>query len=70
MATASRHTAAGPARYREYVAHYNGHRPHQSRQQWPPAQGIDLGLTQLQSCDADLERRGTSRAHLARRADA
>jgi putative transposase len=21
---------------REYVAHYNGHRPHQSRQQWPP----------------------------------
>jgi len=22
---------------REYVAHYNGHRPHQSRQQRPPA---------------------------------
>jgi transposase InsO family protein len=21
---------------REYVNHYNGHRPHQSRQQWPP----------------------------------
>jgi len=20
----------------EYVVHYNGHRPHQSRQQWPP----------------------------------
>jgi hypothetical protein len=24
---------------REYVAHYNGHRPHQSRQQRPPDAG-------------------------------
>jgi hypothetical protein len=21
---------------REYLTHYNGHRPHQSRRQWPP----------------------------------
>ena len=25
-----------PLMLREYVAHYNGHRPHQSRQQRPP----------------------------------
>jgi putative transposase len=24
---------------REYVGHYNGHRPHQSRRQRPPDQG-------------------------------
>ena len=28
----------------EYVAHYNGHRPHQSRQQRPPDQSGQVGV--------------------------
>jgi putative transposase len=28
----------------EYVAHYNGHRPHQSRRQWPPDQSGQVGV--------------------------
>jgi putative transposase len=28
----------------EYVAQYNGHRPHQSRQQRPPDQSVHVGV--------------------------